>query len=246
MAKGIDCANPLTAKTAKSLAKSGFEFAGRYLVPAAYKWKRLTDAEAKVITDAGMQIVSVFETTASRPSGGASAGKLDGASAYKEAIGIGQTTGSAIYFAVDYDAQPGDYGHIEAYLKAAKAELPGYEVGVYGSYAVIEEMAKRKACGHFWQTYAWSGGKKSGHANIYQYKIDTTVNGLAVDLNESFGGEGWWSLNGEEESVMSEKDANKIIAFLQAGFNATESKEARDEFHRLANEVRKAAGMPPA
>lgn len=48
----------------------------------------------------------------------------------------------------------------------------------------------------------------------------------------------------EGEKRMSKEDAEKIIRFLSAGWFATESPEARAEFHRLANEVRKAAGLP--
>lgn len=254
MPKGIDCANPLNARTARTLAQAGYSFAGRYLVPTAYAWKRLTRTEAEVITAAGMKIISVFETAVNRPQGGASAGRADGSAAFKQARLVGQPEGSAIYFAVDYDAQPSDYDRIEAYLRAAAVQIPGYRIGVYGSYAVIEEMAARGACDHFWQTLGWSRRKRSDRNNIYQYEIDTKVSGIAVDLNDSYGGEGWWSTSvtpsepgggeEEEEPTMSKEDALKIIAFLQAGYNATSSKEARDEFHRLADEVRKAAGLP--
>lgn len=48
----------------------------------------------------------------------------------------------------------------------------------------------------------------------------------------------------EAKPKMSEEDAEKIIRFLQAAYNATEDKEARAEYKRLANEVRKAAGIP--
>lgn len=257
---GIDCSTPLTAQTAKNVAAAGYKFAARYLVPQQYAWKRLTPAEAKAITDAGMQIVSVYETTANRPAGGASAGRSDGAAALKEARTVGQPPGSAIYFAVDYDAQPRDYDEIEAYLKAAASEIPGYSVGVYGSYAVVEEMHRRKACSHFWQTYAWSRGKTSDHANIYQYQNGTQVAGVAVDLNRSYGGEGWWNANtnanpnpnpdpdpdpSEGENEMSQQDAEKIIRFLSAAYFAAADQASKDEFNRLANEVRKAAGIPP-
>ncbi len=240
--KGIDCATPLTAQLAKQLAAAGIEFVVRYLVPQRYEWKRLTKAEVEFIRAAGLQLASVFETSASRPAGGAVAGSVDGQEAYNEAVLIGQPLGSAIYFAVDYDAQPKDYDAIEQYLWAAAKKVTGYAVGVYGSYAVIEEMARRKACTHFWQTYAWSKGKKSACANIYQYKNGTKLPGvnLTLDLNESFGNEGFW----EVKPMLKPEDAEKIIAFLGAGWKATESKEARDEFHRLANEVRKAAGIP--
>lgn len=241
--KGIDCATPLNADTAHSLAAAGMGFTCRYLVPEKYAWKRLTRPEAEAITAAGIQIVSVFETSASRSAGGSTAGQADGKAAYGEAQLIGQPTGTAIYFAVDYDAQPADYDAIEAYLKAAGTQVPGYAVGVYGSFAVIEEMARRGAAKHFWQTYAWSCGQNSGKRNIYQYQNGVSMAGIEVDLNESFGNEGFWNAK-EVNHKVSPEDANKIIAFLKAAWAATESQEARSEFNRLANELRKASGQP--
>ncbi|WP_372814901.1 N-acetylmuramoyl-L-alanine amidase [Paenibacillus sp.] len=44
--------------------------------------------------------------------------------------------------------------------------------------------------------------------------------------------------------MLSPEDANKIIRFLSAAYYCTESKEARREFNRLANELRKASGQP--
>ncbi|MBB6730071.1 glucosaminidase domain-containing protein [Cohnella zeiphila] len=242
-AQGIDCSTPLTAATAVSIAAANYRFAARYLVPQQYAWKRLTKAEADAISNAGLKILSVFETTTNRSAGGSSAGRSDGAAAYAEAQAVGQPAGSAIYFAVDYDARAQDYDAIEAYLKAAAAQIPGYEAGVYGSYAVVEEMAKRAACKHFWQTYAWSGGKQSARANVYQYQNNVQVASVAVDLNRSYGGEGWWDLKGGE-SEMSKEDAEKIIRFLSAAWYAAPDQASKDEFNRLANEIRKAAGIP--
>jgi hypothetical protein len=47
----------------------------------------------------------------------------------------------------------------------------------------------------------------------------------------------------EEERTITTIDANKVIAFLSAGYLATESEQAKQEFHRLANELRKASGQ---
>ncbi|MFG0217228.1 glycoside hydrolase domain-containing protein [Brevibacillus porteri] len=126
----------------------------------------LTRAEVEAITAAGMQVVSVFQRGTNDAAGGAVNGTRDGKAALQEAKLIGQPVGTAIYFAVDFDAQPKDYVAIEAYLRAAAKEMPGYTVGVYGSHAVLKEMAKRGACKHFWQTYAWSKGKLSKAANL--------------------------------------------------------------------------------
>lgn len=48
----------------------------------------------------------------------------------------------------------------------------------------------------------------------------------------------------EVKPKMSADDANKIINFLQAAYKSTTDPEARTEFHRLANELRKASGQP--
>lgn len=201
MPKGIDCAIPLTAAKAKAIRAAGYEFAARYLVPEQYAWKRLTREEAEAITAAGLKIVSVFQRGTSDAAGGAPNGTRDGKAAYREAKLIRQPEGTAIYFAVDYDAQPKDYDAIEAYLRAAAKEIPGYQVGVYGSFAVVEAMAKRVPGIRLWQTYAWSKGKRSSKVNIWQYKNDVTVAGHKVDLNESYGGEGWWTVGGGKEVV---------------------------------------------
>lgn len=45
-------------------------------------------------------------------------------------------------------------------------------------------------------------------------------------------------------AMLSAEDANKIIAFLSAAYFCTDSPEAKAEFNRLANELRKASGQP--
>ncbi|NOU65242.1 hypothetical protein GC096_14475 [Paenibacillus sp. LMG 31461] len=47
----------------------------------------------------------------------------------------------------------------------------------------------------------------------------------------------------EREYMMSSDDANKIINFLSAAWTCTDNVEAREEFHRLANELRKVSGQ---
>ncbi len=207
--KGIDYTTQTTASQAKALKAAGYNFVCRYLVPESMAWKRLTKIEAETLTNAGLSIVSVYEASANGALKGTMQGTKDGKAAYAEAKTVGQPAGSTIYFAVDFDAQSKDYSIIEAYLKAAQAQIPGYNVGVYGSYAICEEMHKRgiKYC---WQTYAWSRGKKSQHTNIYQYKNDQTVNGVTCDLNESFGSEGFWNLKPVSKE-MTYNEAMEVI-----------------------------------
>lgn len=189
---GIDCATPLTATTAKALAAEGVKFACRYLTLAKYEWKKLTSAEVTAIHAAGMKLVSVWETTAGRAAGGATAGKEDGILALKEAQSVGQPKGTVIFFAVDYDAKANDHMAIEAYLKAAAIQIPGYKIGVYGSYSVCLTMFNL-GIKYLWQTYAWSGGKFTDHANIYQYKNDTKLVDVSLDLNEAYNEDCFWT-----------------------------------------------------
>ncbi|MEK3792877.1 DUF1906 domain-containing protein [Paenibacillus sp. FSL R7-0204] len=258
MAKGFDCAAPLTRTLAKKFKEDGHEFVCRYLVPSG--WKRLTQAEAVAISAAGLQIVSVYETTASRALGGRAAGLTDGAIAAQTALAVGQPAGSRIYFAVDFDASAKQMDTVIEYITAAGEAARNYQSGVYGSVTVIEAAMAAKACTGFWQTYAWSKGRKAEGIHIYQYDngpkgLGQPVHGVNVDLNQSSGEAGWWStqsaavpapgnVNGEgKDYMMKKEDAGKIIAFLQAAYMAAGNAESGKEFHRLANELRKASGQ---
>ena len=194
--KGFDCSTPLTAAKAKQLYDSGMRFVLRYYSKDG-SWKLLTKTEADNILAAGLQLGAVFERYPERVKEGESAGKEDGLQALKCAQEVGQPQGSTIYFAVDFDAQQGDMEAIERYLRAI--DIPGYEKGVYGSFYVIEEMAKRGVVSHYWQTIGWSNGRWSKLANIHQYQIDKEYCEVNVDFNESFGNEGFWGREKAEE-----------------------------------------------
>ncbi|GAA3408413.1 DUF1906 domain-containing protein [Paenibacillus hodogayensis] len=213
MTKGFDCATPLTAATAAAFRGDGFEFAGRYLVPSG--WKRLTKEEADLISASGLNIVSVFETTADRALGGRAAGLADGATAVKTAADIGQPEGSAIYFAVDFDATSSQMPAVIEYIRAASEATPNFVTGVYGSYAVVQAVRAAGACSRFWQTYAWSNGAKADFLHIYQYENDVVVNGIGIDRNESFGSEGWWSKRKEEEEEGEGKGEDDLMQLEQ-------------------------------
>lgn len=243
MKKGIDCATPLTAKTAAAFASDGYSFVARYLVPSG--GKRLTKVEADLINQAGMDIVSVFETTADRSLGGRAAGLADGATAVQVAEKVGQPIGSCIYFAVDFEAASSQMPTVIEYIRAASEETPEYSTGVYGSYAVIEAVRAAGACSRFWQTRAWSYGKQSQYANIFQYDcgpngLGLPMNGIGVDLNEGYGNEGAWNTL-STEPLLSVEDANKIIAVLKSVYN---NLSPDPEIGRLADALRVASGQP--
>lgn len=82
---------------------------------------------------------------------------------------------------------------------------------------------------------------------IFQYTDSGNVSGIQgkVDLNvmePSFYER--YRPNKTEEYWLTPEDANKIIRFLSAGYFVVQgNKEAEAEFHRLANELRKASGQ---
>ncbi|RED34661.1 DUF1906 domain-containing protein [Paenibacillus sp. VMFN-D1] len=210
-AKGIDCSTRVTAAAAKKFKADGVSFIGRYVTPNS--WKSMCKEEADTIIAAGLQILPVFERTADRTKGGAANGAEDGRRAYAHVRSIGQPIGTAIYFAVDYDAPASQHDNIEAYLRAAAKEIPGYKIGVYGSFSVIEAMAIRGAAAYFWQTLAWSRGLLSAKANIFQKQIDVMANGIKVDWNDQYSDAGLWGAAPQlpaKEEVKVPRDITKV------------------------------------
>lgn len=263
MAKGFDTATRVTAEKARQFAAQGFLFIGRYL-DSPSSWKALSAAEARDISEAGLYIVSLYERTASRSREGAAAGATDGRQALVHAKQVGQPEGSAIYAAVDYDAPPADYDRIEAYMRAFDAEIDGYQLGVYGSYAVCRAMYERGVTSKLMQTYAWSRGQVFPHNSIYQYENDITVNGIGIDRCESNGDAGGWrvgmAIKPAAPQLSKEVAANIIDSFLKKHWAECETerikaeqegrtkdaeawKELRDWQHHLANELRAASGL---
>jgi hypothetical protein len=89
-----------------------------------------------------------------------------------------------VYFSADWDATSGEQAAIDAYLKGAASVLGAGRVGVYGSFDVINRCKRNGTARWFWQTYAWSGGRLSGAAHLYQYHNGQHING-AVDLTRA-------------------------------------------------------------
>ncbi|MCZ8513462.1 DUF1906 domain-containing protein [Paenibacillus filicis] len=201
MAKGFDCATPLTADKVSIFAAQGFTFAVRYLADVN-SWKRLSSYEAQRITDAGLSIVSIFERYPDRCREGDWAGEFDGKLALQYARGAAQPVGSAIYFAVDYNARENDFNRIEAYMRSADRAIEGYELGVYGSYAVVKAMAERGVTAKLMQTRAWSKQLVFEGNSLYQHDLGQDglgliTNGIRINLCESDGDAGGWRAVGE-------------------------------------------------
>ena len=199
IALGVDYAAPHTADQLRSLKEKGVSFVVRYLTLPQYAWKLLTYEEAFRISQAGLNIVSVYQARNDRIADfSLDKAKRDAEAALKAAHAAGQYPNTAIYFAVDFNARPQDYATIEAYLRTVREKLAilGYKVGVYGHCDLVREMHRRKAADYLWQTYAWSHGELYEHVHLYQFWNGANWCGGSNDLDYCYRDPGWWRIGG--------------------------------------------------
>jgi hypothetical protein len=190
IAKAVDCYSPLTAETARALRAAGHSAVGRYLGRITHGWsKALTPGEVAALKAVGLSIISVWEGAGTQRNYFTYAqGLKDGAEAALEAKALGQPPGTPIYFAVDYDAAVADLPRIRLYFDGIRKSIGPYKVGCYGGIRVVENVD----ADYHWQTCAWSGGRVSQRAHLYQAVVDTKVAGVAVDVNHVYRDPGWW------------------------------------------------------
>lgn len=177
------CDFSATAPSPSALKQAGIKFVCRYLSTVGNP-KNLTELELAGYRAAGIDVVVVFETTASRALGGGVAGAEDARSAQQQLVGL-KIPAAPVYFAVDFDAKPSVQPSINAYLKGAASVLGGSRVGVYGGYYVVSRALNAGACRYAWQTYAWSGGLWDPRAHLRQFRNGVRLAGIVVDMDEA-------------------------------------------------------------
>jgi hypothetical protein len=141
-----------------AIKAAGYEGVMRYL---SYNTsKNITVGEAAALHRAGLWVGLVWETTAKRATSGFAAGAQDAAEAERQADRLGYPKHCVIFYAVDFDAHP---SAITGYFKGVKSKAKR-PVGVYGSKRVCESVPDV----FVWQTAAWSHGRLSPAAHLYQ------------------------------------------------------------------------------
>ena len=144
---GIDLAMD-TSNMVEELRGSHIEFIARYYRDPTSSLPALSPQEARKLASLGLKIVAVWEQNSPDPENlSYSAGYDDAFAAYKQAKAIGQPAGSAIYFAVDFNAHELEsakeyFRGIIAGLTAASGGRAEYEIGVYGSGAVCDAIKR--------------------------------------------------------------------------------------------------------
>ncbi|MFC5184361.1 glycoside hydrolase domain-containing protein [Actinomadura harenae] len=179
-----------------ALKAAGAKFAARYVSHDA-TGKNLTHNEAAQLSAAGIALVVVWESTASRALDGHAAGVADATAADQQARACGMPKDRPIYFAVDFDATPGQQAAINAYLDGAASVIGRDRVGVYGGYYVVKRAFDGGHVRWGWQTYAWSGGQWDKRAQLQQYSNDHVVGGVGLDYDRGVVADfGQWKVGG--------------------------------------------------
>lgn len=199
MALGCDTATAINASTIKTLVDGGYTFVCRY-IKGSYA---ITASEKKIITDAGLYVVSIWEK--GNPTNvdyfTASQGTSDAEDAIEAAKDLGQPEDTPIYFAVDYDASDSDVrGAITKYLQAIKAVFADqgypYQLGLYGSGAVLSFFQNTFTYTWLAGSTGWRGSKDFTNYAMKQYDNDTTIGSgsgkITIDKDESNGAAGGW------------------------------------------------------
>ena len=194
--KGFDTSTVQSLTNYTNAKNAGYSFVCRYYSNPG-NLKNLTKAEAIDATTAGLTIAVVYETNPTHASYFTySQGQSDCAAAVSMALSIGQYTGSVIYFAVDYDAQPVDFPAIKQYFNGivdymtAYANLHGssWGIGIYGSYNVSNYIIQNVPnVGNVWQTGVWNPTNQFVDYSILQKTYNQTIPGVngSVDIDYS-------------------------------------------------------------
>jgi hypothetical protein len=177
--------------------KDGISFVCRYLSRTASK--NLTLEEAVLLSKAGLDIVVVWETTANEPLEGYTAGKAAATIADVMKSRVKMPEDRPVYFAVDCDVTA---KQVLPYFDGINRVLQPDVVGVYGSYQVVEGIMGAGNARWGWQTSAWSRGKLSSKAHLYQCKYDYKGGGLdSADVNRALTDDfGQWRIQVSSDS----------------------------------------------
>ena len=188
-----------------TLRAKGVTAIGRYYRVIHPEW-RLTKAEARKLSAAGMKLFTVYEDTGHNLTLTAAQGKTDGHNALEQATEVGQPTGTPIYFALE--GLPN--GYVASDLPAIRKYFAGvqqaigteYQLGVYSNGLVCETLQDEGVCSYTWlsASKAFAGTRdfyRTGRWNLAQMTpLDQNWNRLSVDVDEAKDDFGAFAVNG--------------------------------------------------
>lgn len=195
---------------AAAIARAGYVGAVRYLrKEGASRVRPITADERADFDRAGLAVALVYQhVSKTRVLEGRGAGQHDARWALARAAEIGIPQPRAIYFAVDADHPP---AAVLMYFRGVADVLGVARTGAYGSYRVVESLLSADLTGYAWQTAAWSGGKRSQRAHLFQRIGSPTVGGIAVDINDVLAADWGQHNHAQEDDDVTPDELNKLL-----------------------------------
>src|SRR5882762_4380329 len=190
-----------------ALKAAGVTFVCRYLSQEneQTKIKLLSLGEAKMLSQAGIPIVSNYEWYANRAIEGRASGVPDAQIAAAQHAACGGPASKPIYFSVDEDVS-GD--QVADYFRGVSSVIGLARTGAYGSYRVLKYLFDNHLITWGWQAYAWSGGQWEIRAHIQQYQNGMSIAGASVDYNRAIKSDfGQWLVG---QAVSAERTNDMI------------------------------------
>lgn len=221
---GIDIA--WDRPTIAQIKATGAEWVARYFSPDPTK--NLTGAEVRDYTAAGLEIVTVWEGSATRALAGRAAGIADAQTAEQQRIATGLPSDMVIHFAVDTDT---DWASVAPYFQGVISVLGLDRTGIYGGLKVIQG-AHAAGIQYLWQTVAWSGGVWAPYATIRQ-PIGTTLGGQADYDTAEVADFGQYPRPSGGDMPLTPDDARTVWGYHGPGDNP----DAHQTLQNIANGV---------
>ncbi len=154
------------------------DFVARYYRSPDSRLPALSASEAQRLSSQGLNIVAVWESHSRHPGYFSyPQGYSDAITAHWQAKATGQPPGTAIYFAVDFDARSRSLDRVTEYfegvaagLVAAGKGIANYQTGVYGSGSVCDAIKRMGLARYTWlsNSIAWTGSIGYEDWNIRQ------------------------------------------------------------------------------
>lgn len=186
--------------------------------------KCTTAAELADFTAHERGMAAVFEDAAGNWRGGAAQGRRDGGIARGFADRIGFPGDRPIYAAVDQDVvTSSDFSAMLNYVGAFRDVVD--VGGVYGESDVIDRCRDEGMATYFWQTAAWSRGRKTA-CNAFQYVGSVSVGGVTCDTNQ-LNALDWGQHNLED--IVTPQDIDAIAEAVWAKILANPKAGAQDD-----------------
>lgn len=252
LARGADL--PTDASDILSeLKTSRLDFVARYYRDPASRWPTLSAGEVQRLSALGLKIVTVWEWHSRDPAAFSYAsGYYEALNAYGQAKSVGQPAGSAIYFAVDFNARGQDLYRVDQYFRGVAAGFaaagqgrPQYKVGVYGSGAVCAMMKGERLAQYAWLSgsTAWEGSSGYAGWNIRQADQGAHWAHLSFvhDANEATEDYGGFRLAGDDATPAPAiaTAAAPAVATATAPPSPTDvAQQAREPDHTLVGMIK--------